>query len=225
MNPKSLPFALSRRQLLTGLTTTAAAAFWWEPGALAEALTQTAPQTEGPFYPDKLPLDTDNDLILINEADKSSAGEITWLSGRILDKDGKAVPNALVEIWQADANGAYIHSKSDNGSKRDGNFQGFGRFRTGLKGEYLFRTIKPVPYPGRTPHIHIKVKVKGKPEFTTQCYIKDHAQNEKDGLIRRVADAKARASLMAEFLPLVGSKTGELAATFDVVLGFTPEQP
>jgi len=115
------------------------------PGAFAAELIRTPRQTEGPFYPDHLPLDTDNDLLIINDSIKSAVGEVTYLSGRILDSRGQPMRNVLVEIWQVDKNGAYLHSKSGNRDKRDQNFQGFGRFLTGSTGEYLFRTIKPVP--------------------------------------------------------------------------------
>jgi protocatechuate 3,4-dioxygenase, beta subunit len=213
---------IPRRRVLQGLAL--AASYWTTPGAFAEALTLTPKQTEGPFYPDKLPLDTDNDLLVINDNTKPGVGEVTWLTGRILDQNAQPLKHALVEIWQADAGGAYLHSKTSNADKRDLQFQGYGRFLTGTKGEYLFRTIKPVPYPGRTPHIHFKVKAPGREAFTTQCYIKGHEANAKDGVLRGVKDPKGLAALMADFIPLVGSKAGELAATFDVVLGVTPEQ-
>src|SRR5437867_11395705 len=134
------------------------AALFAVPGAFAAELVRTPRQTEGPFYPDKLPLDTDNDLIIINDSITPAVGKVTHLSGRVLDARGNPVRNALVEIWQVDNNGAYLHSESGNRDKRDKNFQGFGRFLTGSKAEYYFRTVKPVPYPGRTPHIHFKVK-------------------------------------------------------------------
>ena len=98
------------------------------PGLFAEQLALTPEQTEGPFYPDKLPLDTDNDLLVINDKLTPAVGVVSYVSGRILDAQGNPVRNAVVEIWQADNQGAYLHSRSDNGSKRDGNFQGFGRF-------------------------------------------------------------------------------------------------
>lgn len=198
-------------------------AFFAVPGAFAEALLPTPRQTEGPFYPDHLPLDTDNDLIIVNDVLTPAVGEITWLSGRILDARGEPMRNALVEIWQCDAKGVYLHSGSANGPKRDSNFQGFGRFLTGSTGEYLFRTIKPVPYPGRTPHIHYKVKRNGKELLTTQCYIKDEPQNERDGVLKGIRDAKARDSVIVPFVPLKDSRAGELAARFDIVMGFTPE--
>jgi protocatechuate 3,4-dioxygenase beta subunit len=128
-----------------------------------------------------------------------------------------------VEIWQCDASGAYLHTGTSNANKRDKNFQGFGRFITGSSGEYLFRTIKPVPYPGRTPHIHYKVKRSGKELLTTQCYIKSHPGNEKDGIWKSMRDEKARAAVTVDFLPLKGARAGELAAKFDIVLGLTPE--
>jgi len=210
-----------RRQFLyrAGL----ASLFWNVPGAFAEELFPTPAQQEGPFYPDKLPLDTDNDLLVINETITPAVGTVTWLSGRILDSRGGPVRNALVEIWQCDANGAYLHSKTNNRDRRDGNFQGFGRFLTGSTGEYLFRTIKPVPYPGRTPHIHFAVKIKGRDKFTTQCYVEGEPLNEKDGLLRRVQDPRARKAIIVPFTPMAGSRIGEMAARFNVVLGLTPE--
>jgi protocatechuate 3,4-dioxygenase beta subunit len=179
---------------------------------------------EGPFYPDHLPLDTDNDLIVINDELSPAVGEITHLTGRILDASGQPIRNALVEIWQCDAHGAYLHSKTTNRDKRDGNFQGFGRFLTGSSGEYYFRTIKPVSYPGRTPHIHFMVKRKGQDNFTTQCYIKGHPQNDRDFVFRGAGGPKEKDLLSADFRPIEDSKIGELAAKFDIVLGATPKQ-
>lgn len=219
--PPLPPGLLARRAFLRKMALVPA--LFAVPGAFAEALTRTPRQTEGPFYPDRLPLDTDNDLLVINDAATPALGEVTWLSGRILDERGEPVRNALVEIWQCDANGAYVHSKSGNAARRDGNFQGFGRFHTGSTGEYLFRTIKPVAYPGRTPHIHMAVKVKGRKELVTQCYIKGDPRNEKDGLWRGIKDPRQRDAVSVAFDSLKGSKAGELAARFDVVLGFTPE--
>ncbi|MCS6860210.1 MAG: protocatechuate 3,4-dioxygenase [Abditibacteriales bacterium] len=211
----------TRRYFLKGMTLGLAA--FTVPGAFAEELVRTPRQTEGPFYPDRLPLDTDNDLLIINDAITPAVGKITHLSGRILDARGEPIRNALVEIWQVDNNGAYLHSRSNNRDGRDRNFQGFGRFLTGSTGEYYFRTIKPVPYPGRTPHIHFAVKVKGQEKFTTQCYIKGEPQNERDGIYMRIRDPKQRAAVTVDFVPVKGSRIGELAARFDIVLGFTPE--
>jgi protocatechuate 3,4-dioxygenase beta subunit len=194
-------------------------------GAFADELTKTPRQTEGPFYPDKLPLDTDNDLLVINDTITPAVGEVTHLTGRILDAAGSPVRNATVEIWQCDGNGVYLHT-ADSGKKQDKqdkHFQGFGRFTTASDGAYYFRTIKPVPYPGRTPHIHFKIKRGGKELLVTQCYIRGEKGNERDGVYRGIKDEKARESVTVAFAPVKGSKVGELAATFDVVLGLTPE--
>jgi protocatechuate 3,4-dioxygenase beta subunit len=198
------------------------ASHFFTRGAFAEELVRTPRQTEGPFYPDKLPLDTDNDLIVVNDAITPAVGEITHLSGRLLDSRGEPLRNVLVEIWQVDNNGAYLHSGTGNRDKRDKNFQGFGRFLTGSTGEYYFRTVKPVPYPGRTPHIHFAIKAKGQEKFTTQCYIKGHPQNERDGVLRGIRDERQKESVMVDFAPMKNSRIGELSAKFDIVMGFTP---
>jgi protocatechuate 3,4-dioxygenase beta subunit len=211
----------SRRHFLRGLALGTAA--FTVPGAFAEELVRTPFQTEGPFYPDRLPLDTDNDLIIVNDALTPAVGEITHVSGRILGPSGTPLRNALVEIWQVDNHGAYLHTGSDNRERRDRNFQGFGRFLTGSTGEYYFRTIKPVPYPGRTRHIHFKVKLRGQPEFTTQLYVRGEPGNARDGIYSRVREQRLRDAITADFAPLPGSRVGELAARFDIVLGVTPE--
>ena len=215
----------SRRGFLSTLTLGAAA--FTTRGLFAEELqrVRTPPQTEGPFYPNKLPLDTDNDLLVINDTITPAVGEVTHLTGRILDARGNPVRNALIEIWQCDNKGVYLHTR-DSGPKekqRDKNFQGFGRFLTSSNGDYYFRTIKPVPYPGRTPHIHFKIKKSGKELLTTQCYIKGERRNERDGIFRAIRDVKARDAVLVAFTPVKESRIGELAARFDIVLGVTPE--
>jgi protocatechuate 3,4-dioxygenase beta subunit len=214
--------AVSSRRRFLGAAALGAVAFTVR-GAFADDLTRTPRQTEGPFYPNKLPLDTDNDLLVINDDLTPAVGEITHLGGVVLDSSGNPVRNAVVEIWQCDANGAYIHSESGNREKRDAGFQGFGRFTTGFTGEYYFRTIKPVAYPGRAPHIHFKIKKGSKELLVTQCYIKGEERNERDGVFRGLRDAAARDSVLVEFSPMKDSKIGELAARFDVVMGMTPE--
>lgn len=224
MDPQGLdPRRFDRRRFLS-LTAAGTVASWFlNPGAFADDLTRTPSQMEGPFYPDKLPLDTDNDLIIVNDHLTPAVGEITHLTGKIVDASGNPLRNTVIEIWQCDQNGAYLHSGTDNKDKRDGNFQGFGRFTTGSTGEYYFRTIKPVSYPGRTPHIHVKIKRSGGKELlTTQCYIAGHPQNESDGVYKGIRGAKERESVTVPFKPLEGSKVGELAAQFNIVLGLTP---
>jgi protocatechuate 3,4-dioxygenase beta subunit len=212
--------SLNRRRFLRSLSV--GAALFAVPGAFADELIRTPKQTEGPFYPDHLPLDTDNDLIIVNDGITPAVGEITHLNGRILDAKGAPIRNALVEIWQVDNRGVYLHSR-DTHAERDKHFQGFGRFLTGSSGEYYFRTIKPVLYPGRTRHIHFAIKMKGREKWTTQCYVKGEPQNERDGIYKEISDPKARASVTIDFAPIKDSRIGELAARFDIVMGFTPE--
>jgi protocatechuate 3,4-dioxygenase beta subunit len=208
-----------RRGFLSSTLALGAAALF-TPGVFAEELTRTPPQTEGPFYPDRLPLDTDNDLLVINDAITPAVGDITHLSGRVLDAKGSPIRNALVEIWQCDSKGVYLHS-DDTHAEREKNFQGFGRFLTSSSGEYYFRTIKPVAYPGRTPHIHFKVKKGGKELLTTQCYIKGEPLNQQDGIFRAIRNSRARAAVLVDFKPVKDSKIGELSARFDIILGLT----
>ncbi|TWU05511.1 dioxygenase family protein [Stieleria varia] len=211
----------NRRQALTAGI--AASAMMTTRGLFAEQLVQTAAMTEGPFYPDKLPLDTDNDLLVINDAITPAVGEITHLTGKVLTASGSPVRNAYVEIWQVDNQGAYLHTGSSNRERRDGNFQGYGRFLTDSAGRYYFRTIKPVPYPGRTPHIHFAVSQSGKRVLTTQMLIAGEKQNDTDGLVKRIRDPEALKSILVDFKPMAESTLGELTANFDIVLGKTPK--
>ncbi|MDG3002240.1 intradiol ring-cleavage dioxygenase [Paludisphaera mucosa] len=211
----------SRRGFLDALALGAAG--YSARGTFADEPERTPRVQEGPFYPTKLPLDTDNDLLGINDAITPAVGEITHLTGKILDSRGEPIRNAVVEIWQCDRDGAYLKPHLEKGDKFDANLQGFGRFLTGSTGEYYFRTIKPVPYTGRpAAHIHFKIWKENKLQPTTECFVKGHPGNERDGLFRRVTAAKGGDKLPVEFAPIAGSKIGELAARFDVVLGYTP---
>lgn len=201
--------------LLLGTLACSAHAAW------AQSLIATPAQTEGPFYPDRLPLDQDNDLIIVKGHRAAAAGEITELSGRILDLSGNPLRGVTIEIWQVDHNGRYIHT-ADASARNDANFQGFGRFETGQDGQYRFRTIKPVPYPGRTPHIHVKVYKGGRELLITQLYVQGHPLNERDGILRSIRDPQQRAALLVPFLPS-REHPGELTARFDIVLGLTPQ--
>jgi protocatechuate 3,4-dioxygenase beta subunit len=192
------------------------------PSLLAGQLQQTPRQTEGPFYPNRTPPDTDNDLLFINDRTTRAAGVVTHLTGRVLNLRGEPVQNAVVEIWQCDNNGKYLHTGDQNPVSADVNFQGYGRLTTGLAGEYYFRTIRPVPYPGRTPHIHFIVRQGGKRMLTTQLYIQGFPQNERDGLYRSL---RAPQLVSVDFAPLEGSTQDELAAHFEIVLGDIPEDP
>ena len=191
MNP--IDGIFSRRSLFARAVALGASTLFVR-GAYAEELAQTPSLTEGPFYPPKLPLDTDNDLLVINDNITPAVGEMTHLTGRILTASGEPMRNVVVEIWQCDAKGVYIAQKDGEG--KDANFQGFGRFLTSSTGEYYFRTIKPVPYPGRTPHIHVKIKKGDRELLTTQFFINGHPQNRSDGIFigsRRAVRAGAGA--------------------------------
>ncbi|MFI5455102.1 MAG: intradiol ring-cleavage dioxygenase [Isosphaerales bacterium] len=221
----SLPISRRHRRAFLGTLATGAA-FFTTRGLFADQLAATPEREEGPFYPDKLPLDTDNDLIIVNENLTPAVGEITHLTGRVLDATGSPIRNATVEIWQCDANQVYYHTRDSDGKKdqQDKNFQGFGRFTTGSTGAYYFRTIKPVPYPGRpAPHIHFKVKKGDRELLTTQMNIAGHPGNEVDGVASGGLGVFDRELLRVDFKPLKGSKIGELAANFVIVLGRTPD--
>ena len=218
-----------RRRFLQSLSAAGVAAFTI-PGVFAQQLAEaqiTARTTEGPFYPDKMPLDTDNDLLIINDAITPGIGEITHLTGRVITPSGQPIRNAIVEIWQVDQGGSYIHSGGRQPKDVDSNFQGYGRFLTDARGQYYFRTIKPVPYTligiPRCPHIHMAISRNGQRVFTSQLMVKGHPANTGDMVIRGIP-ANALPTLMVDFAPLPGSKLGELTANWDVVLGRTAEE-
>ncbi|HEV3342516.1 MAG TPA: protocatechuate 3,4-dioxygenase [Pirellulales bacterium] len=214
----------SRRVFLGALS----ASFFTVRGAFAEQLLLPTPSvTEGPFYPDKLPLDQDNDLIIIGDKTTPAVGTITHLTGRVLTAGGSPLKDATIEIWQCDANAVYLHTADSRPKdrQRDRDFQGFGRFTTGTTGEYRFRTIKPVPYPNRpAPHIHVKVKRGDRELLTTQIFIRGHEGNARDGVVSSAGDLVDRELLMADFKPIADSKIGECACQFDVILGRTPDE-
>ena len=196
------------------LTRRAAAALVFAPALLPSALAQsrrpTPRQTEGPFYPVELPADTDFDL-LRNGALQYTRGEPGWLDGQVADVQGRAVRGAVVEIWQCDESGHYHHP--GDGGRADAAFQGYGRVQVGADGQYRFRTIRPVPYTGRTPHIHMKVRLGPRELLTTQVYVQGDPHNERDGLWRRLAEEDRRAVTV----PFTAADGG-FRATFPVVL-------
>ena len=185
---------------------------------LAQAQRVLTPSaTPGPFYPVSFPPDVDNDLVLLRGSDTKAAGVVTHISGRVLDLAGKPLANAQVEIWQCDANGFYLHPGSDGRGRRDSAFQGFGRTRSDANGAYSFRTIRPVAYSGRTPHIHFGVNA-GNAELVTQMYVAGEPLNARDGLYSRIRDAPAREAVTVRLDPANGIENGALAGTFDIVL-------
>ncbi len=196
---------------------------WYVPGVFTEQVARTPRQTQGPFYPDHLSLVTDNDPLISNDALVPVVGEVTHVSGRVLTSAGDPIRGAVVEICQVDSNGVYLRSHGPGHERRDVHFQGFGRLETSSTGEYRFRTIQPVPYARgsfrRSPHIHFAVHVKDREKFTTQCYIKGHPLNARDPILNGIRDARQRAPLVVDFVPIKDPRTGERVARFDMVLG------
>jgi len=210
----------SRRHFLQTLA--AGGAFYTVSGLFAEALTLTPPTTSGPFYPDHLPLDQDNDLIRITDDLTPAIGTITNLTGRILDVKGAPLKGALVELWQADDLGSYLHSRGiQRGKERDAHFQGYGKFETASDGGWRFRTIKPGLYTGRTRHYHFGITLPGQQRrFTTQLFFAGEPGNDRDMVLRGIRDAAQRASVIREFSAVPGTK--ELTAQWAIVMGLTP---
>lgn len=192
-------------------------------GTLAKSLVSTPRQTAGPFYPTSLPLDDDNDLTQVAGRKQRASGIISDVSGRIVDINGNPLPGVRIEIWQCDANGRYRHPRENGSSEPDLNFQGHGFNITDDRGRYLFRTIKPVQYPGRTPHIHVAVFAPGETPFVTQLYVRDDPRNEQDFLFNSVA-AERRHLLTADFAP--GQQPdAALSARFDIILNRSDGTP
>jgi len=208
---------IARRRIMEGLVA-AAACLGLSRLAAATALPPTPAQTAGPFYPLTLPADTDNDLTHIAGREGTAKGTVTYVGGRVLDRDGRAIPGARVEIWQCDANGRYHYVRDDRaGPPLDENFQGYGQTLTDATGSYKFRTIRPVPYPGRTPHIHFAVSGPDGTRLVTQMYVAGEPQNEHDGVLLGVRDPAARARLIVPLRP--AAEPEALSGTFDIVLG------
>ena len=174
--------SLQRRRILSWIGASALAPLAATP-ALAEDRAPTPRLTEGPFYPTSFPRDTDADLTRIEGRASAAKGTILDVSGRVLDRSGAPRAGARVEIWQCDAQGEYHHVGGHDG---DPDFQGFGAVLTDADGRYAFRTIRPVPYPGRTPHIHFNVLEGGKRRLTSQMFIEGEPGNARDGLYRQL---------------------------------------
>jgi protocatechuate 3,4-dioxygenase beta subunit len=128
------------------------------------------------------------------------------------------VPGAMVEIWQCDANGIYNHPGDTGLRRRDAAFQGYGRTEVDASGRYAFRTIRPVPCPGRTPHIHFKVHAPGVGRLTTQMYVAGERQNATDGVLNAIRDRQARESVIVRLDDAADTEPGALKGTFDIVL-------
>jgi protocatechuate 3,4-dioxygenase beta subunit len=213
MHHGSLP-PFGRRRLLTGAMALAAAGPWRIAAAAGGA---TPRQTAGPFYPVDWDGDIDWDLVRVTGAAAQAMGKVTRLGGQVTDAAGAPVAGALVQIWQCDANGRYRHpGDGGRGVSLDANFQGRGQVLTDAEGRYGFRTIRPVSYPGRTPHIHFRVATPSGRELITQMYLDGEAENERDFLFQRLSDPSA---LLVRLNPADALEPGALAGNFDIALG------
>lgn len=201
---------VNRRQVLTQLTGLALYSV-----AQSVQARVTPSQSLGPFYPSTLPLDSDADLTYVDGQEGRATGMITNLVGQVADIQGRPIPDALIEIWQCDAFGAYHHPRAGGGV--DPSFQGYGKTTTDTMGRYRFRTIRPVAYPGRAPHIHVKI-TKGSQQLVTQIYVRGEPANERDFLLNAIRDQSARDSLIIAFENDPTGTAGELIAEFNPVM-------
>jgi protocatechuate 3,4-dioxygenase beta subunit len=175
---------------------------------------RTPAQMEGPFYPRAIPADADADLLQVAGQPAPARGIPLLLTGVVRGPDGSALPGARVEIWQADAQGIYLHPRDARLAERDPAFQGFGRAVADGAGRYAFRTIRPGLYPGRTPHIHLRARpAGGGAALTTQVYFPGESRNDRDALFGRLSAAD-RALLIARVTPADGGQRAE----FDIFL-------
>ena len=199
----------SRRIFVLGLGSVAIAPLLATP-ALAADRKPTPKMTEGPFYPRSFPQDTDADLTRVAGGAQAS-GTPLEVTGIVMDTSGKPRANARVEIWQCDAFGQYHHVGEPEGSG-DPNFQGFGATSTDAEGRYRFRTIRPVPYPGRTPHIHFTVVESNRRRLTSQMFIEGEPGNARDGLYRFLGPEAQRVTMKLE------GEGATLRGALDIVL-------
>lgn len=212
------PLDPQRRRLLGAAASAFGLALIGAPGTLAAQLLRTPPQSRGPFYPVELPLDRDNDLVTVAGRSGIAKGEIANVVGRVLTERGRPVADTRIEIWQCNAHGRYHHPWDRRDAPLDPSFQGYGQFVTGADGAYRFRTIKPVPYPGRAPHIHFAISGPDFEPLITQMYVAGAPENERDFLLNRIPDPRARQRLIVPFEPAAGDPSAALMARFDIVL-------
>jgi len=207
---------MDRRHFTTGLGATLLAS----RRAFAVELLATPSQTEGPFYPVAFPADSDMDLVQTRGQAARAMGTVLHLQGRVLDVTGNPLNGAIVEIWQCDAQGLYDHPRQPGRDRRDSAFQGYGSAVTDSQSAYRFRTLKPVAYPGRTPHIHLKVATADGRRLTSQFYLAGDPMNASDFVYRSIArDPRRRERIEMRLEPAPGIEAGALATTMDIVIG------
>lgn len=213
------PF-IGRREVTVGLAAAASALALPLPASLAQSgLVPTPRQSTGPFYPVDWSGDSDSDLVRVAGAAASAMGEVLHVRGRVLDVAGAPLAGAAVEIWQCDAEGVYRHPRDTGpGRARDTAFQGRGRAVTDAEGRYAFRTIRPVPYSWRTPHIHFHVQPANRDTLVTQMYVFGEPLNQRDGLLNSISDPRQRDSVIVRLEPADRIEPGALAGEFDIVI-------
>lgn len=207
------PISLRRRLLGAGATAALAStmlplrASTAQPPATDAAARRLPlpPMTDGPFYPPRGWragwADQDADLTRVAATGGrvfEARGEHLGLALAVVDTAGRPIDRAVVEIWQCDALQAYRHpSVAVATGHWDEGFQGFGTVSTGADGRARLRTIRPVPYPGRTPHIHVKLRHPAFGERTSQLFVAGDPGNARDFLWRSLAPAERTALEMA----------------------------
>ena len=166
---------------------------------MADKLVTTPGQTVGPFFALGLDRPEWADLTRGNPQ-----GERIIVEGQVLDGDGAPVPDAMIELWQANAAGRYDHVEDTQADKKiDPHFHGYGRAATDAQGRFKITTIKPGPVPGRgnalqAPHINIAFFARGLlRQLHTRIYFADEPGNASDPLLTSIEDANARATLIA----------------------------
>jgi len=204
---------IERRRLITAMV--AASFAPWQRLLAGDSLLPVTPSdAEGPFYPVDIPSDSDNDLLRVVGMKDISPGQLAYVHGTVADRHGTPVDGARVEIWQCDEGGVYHHPRG--GGKPDLRFQGFGAMVTNRIGSYHFRTLRPVPYTGRTPHIHFRISTPGFDRLTTQLYVAEESERNARDALYKGHTPDEQALLTSAFGTVDGSS---IAAEFNIVLG------
>lgn len=213
---------LGRRQILKMLPGTVAGMMAM-PSLIrgAEGSCELTPrQPVGPFYPVDHQLDENNDLTYVTGHQHRALGEVIYVQGQVRDAACEPVAGALIEIWQAAANGRYNHpGDAGNTMPLDPNFQYWGQAVSDAAGRYLFKTIKPGHYPAgpqwiRPPHIHFKLSKLGYHDLITQMYFTGNQYNAHDHILRKLAPEE-RQRVVIDFS---ASADGRIVGTFDITL-------